>query len=80
VEDTVIVLMNPTKSEITETVMVANSKLMNFVPMRDQLDASATPVNISSALLNVTLPAGAVRVLKPEVKAVGGYTPYKRVQ
>jgi cyclomaltodextrinase / maltogenic alpha-amylase / neopullulanase len=80
VEDTVIVLMNPTKSEITETVMVANSKLMNFVPMRDQLDASSTPVNISSALLNVTLPAGAVRVLKPEVKAVGGYTPYKRVQ
>jgi glycosidase len=80
VEDTVIVLVNPTKSEITETVMVANSKLMNFVPMRDQLDASAKPVNISSALLNVTLPAGAVRVLKPEVKAVGGYTPYKRVQ
>lgn len=80
VEDTVIVLINPTKSEITETVMLANSKLMNFVPMRDQLDASATPVNISSALLNVTLPAGAVRVFKPEVKAVGGYTPYKRVQ
>ncbi len=79
-EDTIVVLVNPTKSEISETVMVANSKLMNNVPMRDQLDANAKPVNVLTALLSVTLPAGAVMVLKPEVKEVGGYTPYKRAQ
>jgi cyclomaltodextrinase / maltogenic alpha-amylase / neopullulanase len=79
-EDTIVVLMNPTKSEISETVMVANSKLMNNVPMRDQLDAKAKPVNVLTALLSITLPAGAVMVLKPEVQAVGGYTPYKRAQ
>jgi cyclomaltodextrinase / maltogenic alpha-amylase / neopullulanase len=80
VRDTVIVLVNPGATDVTETVLVANSKLMNPFKMIDLLPTTAPPVNIMASLLQVTIPAGSFRILSPEVAPPGGYTSYKRVQ
>ena len=80
IQDAVIILANPSAQAVSETVLVPDSKLMNDVSLINALDAAAAPVPITSALLTVNLPAGAIWVLKPDVAAKAGYTPYKRVQ
>jgi cyclomaltodextrinase / maltogenic alpha-amylase / neopullulanase len=80
IEDSVVVIANPGKQDLKETILVPNSKLMNGAPMINLLDKNAKPVAIVTALLEVTVPAGGLLVLKPDVKAVDGYTSYKRVQ
>ncbi len=80
VRDTVVVLINPGQSDVTETVLVANSKLMNPFRMIDLLPTAAPPVSIMTSMLQVSVPAGSFRVLAPEVTPPGGYTSYKRVQ
>lgn len=79
--DTVLVLVNPGDDTVTETVMVANSKLMDSTRMVDLLDPGSTEeIRLSAALLQVTLPPKIARVLKPDTAPPGGYTNYKRVQ
>lgn len=80
VADTVVVLANPTDASVTETVMVANSKLMNPFIMTDLLGSGSAPVRVSCGLLNVTIPAHGFLVLSPEINPAGGYSSYKRVQ
>jgi glycosidase len=80
VRDSVVVLANPGDAEVRETVLVANSKLMNPFRMLDQLPTDAPPVRILSGLLDVEVPARSVRVLVPETELGGGYSSYKRVQ
>ena len=85
VEDSIITLINPSKVDVTETVMVPNSKLMNDCKMITLLSsalpqAKQTQVQINTSLLTVTVPAGGFLVLKPEIKPAGGYSSYKRVQ
>lgn len=80
VRDTVVVLVNPSAQDISETVLVANSKLMNPFRMIDLLPTAAAPVNITASLLDVTVPAKSFRVLVPEMELGGGYSSYKRVQ
>ena len=83
--DTIVVLLNPTDQPVTDTVLVANSKLMDGSRMvnllADKGDA-ATPadVRLFAALMHLTLPAHGFAVLKPDVAPPGGYTNYKRVQ
>lgn len=82
--DTVLVVVNPADEPVTETLMVANSKLMDSTLMVDLL--AGTPAaaverpRLMSALLPVTLSAKGCLVLKPEVAPPGGYSNYKRVQ
>lgn len=83
--DTVVVLLNPSDQPVSDTVLVANSKLMDGSRMVNLLaDRSdpATPavVGLHSALMDLTLPAHGFVVLKPDVAPPGGYTNYKRVQ
>lgn len=79
--DTVLVIANPGDQAITETLMVANSKLMDSTRMVDLLDPSSTEdIRLGAALLQLSLPPRSVRVLKPETAPPGGYTNYKRVQ
>jgi len=83
VADTLVVLVNPGSTAVTETVLLANSKLMNTFVMLDLLGTAASarePIKMMSSLLHVTIPAGGFLVLKPEVKPAGGYNAYKRVQ
>ncbi|MBL8520359.1 MAG: glycoside hydrolase family 13 protein [Betaproteobacteria bacterium] len=76
--DTAIVLANPSDREVRETVMPANSKLMNTWNLVDAL--TGTKVRITNGLLDVTLPPHGVLVLAPELSPGGGYSAYKRVQ
>ena len=76
--DTVVVVANPGAAPVTETVMMANSKLMNVWMMVDQLTGEKVP--IIAGLLDLTLPPGRVMVLVPELSPGGGYSAYKRVQ
>jgi glycosidase len=77
VADTVVVVTNPSKEAVTETVLVSNSRLMNMFQMLDQFSDFKSP--IMSGLLTVTVPAGGYLVLKPDTKTQGGYSTYKRV-
>ena len=77
--DTVIVLANPGAAEVTETVMPANSSLMDTQALVDQLGGQPRQ-KLRSGLLDVTLPPGGFMVLTPELSPGGGYSAYKRVQ
>ncbi len=78
--DTVLVLVNATDETVTETVMVANSKLMDSTRMVDLIDPGSTEeLRMWAALLQVTMAPRSFRVLKPDVAPPGGYTNYKRV-
>jgi cyclomaltodextrinase / maltogenic alpha-amylase / neopullulanase len=80
VAETVLVIANPSDKPVTETLMVANSKLMDSTTLVDLLGpASGEELRLWAALLQVTLPPRSVRVLKPDVAPPGGYTNYKRV-
>ena len=83
--DTVVVLLNPSDQAVTDTVLVADSKLMDGSRMVNLLadkNDPATPaaVQLHAALMDVTLPAHGFVVLQPDVAPPGGYTNYKRVQ
>lgn len=79
VEDTVIVVINPTDNDISESVMVANSSLMNWTRMTDLLGTNEQTIVIQSSLMHLTVPARSYMLLKPDIQPKGGYTPYKRV-
>ncbi|HEU4852113.1 MAG TPA: glycoside hydrolase family 13 protein [Telluria sp.] len=76
--DTVVVLANPSAAEVSETVMLGNSKLMNNWMMVDKLSGAKT--QLTSGLLIVKIPANGVMVLVPEMTPGAGYSAYKRVQ
>ena len=79
--DTVLVIANPSDVEISDTLMVANSKLMDSTRMIDLLEAApATEIRLRAALLHLTMPPQSVRVLKPDTAPDGGYSSYKRVR
>ncbi len=77
--DTVLVFVNPGDGEVTETVMVANSKLMDSTRMID-LIGQREPLPMWASLLEVKLPAKTALVVKPDTQPPGGYSNYKRVQ
>jgi hypothetical protein len=85
------VLVNAGDSEVQESILVANSKLMNGAPMLDALKNNQVVARVYSGVMDVKLPARSALVLKPDVSellnngadqgaAERGYTPYKRVQ
>ena len=57
IRDAVLVLANPTRQAVTETVLIPDSKFMNMGKLLNLLDPSAPPVPITSALIMVTLAA-----------------------
>jgi len=80
--ETVVVLVNPAREPVTETLLVRNPDLMDAMPLVDLLgtgDTEAFAV-MSAGFLPVTLPAQSIVVLKPVVPDLGGYNRYKRVQ
>jgi glycosidase len=82
--ESVFVFANPADHDVTETVLITNPLLMNATGMRDLLpvpglDANGPRPQLDAAVLRVTVPAGAVRVMQPVFEPLSGYTPYKRV-
>ncbi len=77
--DTVLVLVNPSDEAVSETVLVANSSLMNGKRLLDLLEPQRPPLVMSAALLDVNLPPQGLLLLAPEIDPPGGYSAYKRV-
>jgi glycosidase len=80
VEDTVIVIVNPGTEPVDESLLVANSKLMNASPVRNLLAPTDRAQPFVAGLLSVQLPPGGVLLLAPVVAPDRGYTTYKRIQ
>lgn len=78
--DTVMVLVNPGDQAVHDTVMVANSKLMNVAPLHNLLQPGGPVPTMLASLMEVNLPPHGVLVLAPNVDPKDGYTVYKRVQ
>lgn len=81
--DSVIVVANPGREAVTETLLLPNPWLMNATQLRDVLGPAPTgeaPLGLDAGFIRLTVPAGSVRVLQPVFEPVTGYTPYKRVK
>jgi hypothetical protein len=80
--ETVVVLVNPSGTTITERVMIANASLMDDTPMIDVLAPADAPAvcDIQAAFLTVSLPPETALVLSPRERSLGGYSRYKRVR
>src|SRR5690554_152949 len=78
VEDTCIIAINPSKEDVSETVLLKDSRLMNYSNFKTVL-GNAKPVTLLARLMNFTLEPYGFVVLKPETKPQKSYTPYKRV-
>ena len=78
--ETRLVLANPTASDITERIMVANAGLMDDTPLVDLRgeDPQKQVTTMGPGLLSITVPAQMVMVLKPVERDLGGYSRYKR--
>jgi hypothetical protein len=74
------VLANPSNEPVTETVLVANSKLMNNSPVNDLLHPERGHTPFLAGLLEVSLQPWETRLLQPNTQAERGYTTYKRVR
>ena len=81
VEETVVVLANPTGREVSEVLALRDSRVMNRGGLL-QRDPSGKErrVTIDAGLLDARVPARSWMVLTPEVKRGSGYSPYLRVQ
>ncbi len=79
--DTVLIFANPSKTAVTEHVLVANAFLMDDTPLVDLFaPADAKPVTgFGAGVVTVTVPPETVLALKPKERDLGGYSRYKRV-
>ncbi len=79
--ETVLVVVNASNEPVTETLMVANSKLMDNTRLVDLLNPdSSDEWRVWAALLDVTLPPKTARVFGLDTAPPGGYSNYKRVR
>lgn len=78
VDETVVVVVNPGESAVSENILVPDSRLMNYTRMLNLLEPEMSCL-IYSGLLEVSLPAKSCLVLKPHTAAHDGYTPFKRI-
>lgn len=79
VSETLIVVINPNKTEVKEHLLVPQSKLMNMGEFSELLGMYPDPVRISSAYFSLNMPAQSAAIFKPNTEAIEGYTTYKRV-
>ncbi|MBE1301493.1 MAG: glycoside hydrolase family 13 protein [Alteromonadaceae bacterium] len=78
VSETVLILVNSHSEDITETILVANSKLMNGAGFIDLLTGRDADLSIKAGLMTVHVEAHSARLLMPKREPPGRYTAYKR--
>jgi len=81
VEETVVVLANPSKREVCEVLALRDSRVMNRTALVQHVP-SVPPgrIMVDAGLMHACLPARSWMVLSPEVQRGGGYSPYERAQ
>ena len=78
VEDTVIVIINPSDNAVEEDIMIPDSNLMNYSKF-ELILGDAQPTRFVASLMTINLPKKSFVVLKPKTKPEKSYTAYKRV-
>ncbi|MBX7246349.1 MAG: alpha-glucosidase C-terminal domain-containing protein [Candidatus Sumerlaeaceae bacterium] len=78
VAETAFVVANNTDKELSESIPTRESKIMDGAKLRDAFTGKECSVNLG--LINVTIPARTIYVLRPVVPETKDYTHYKRVQ
>jgi glycosidase len=78
IDELCVVAINPTNKRVSESVLLRDSRLMNWTKF-DILLGDCYPTEFKSGLLNIKLDAYGYVVLKPHTEADQSYTPYKRV-
>ena len=78
VADTCIIVINPTNQEQTESLLLKDSKLMNFSGFNIIL-GEQIPLTLLAGLIEVTLKPYSFMLFKPDTTVSKSYTPYKRV-
>ncbi|MBI1293002.1 glycoside hydrolase family 13 protein [bacterium] len=78
VEELALVVANPTDGEVSETLLLPDSKVMNYAEMQDALGGAK--FRAACGFVQVTVPARKAMILRPVINRGLEYTPYKRVQ
>ncbi|MGD9910528.1 MAG: alpha-amylase family glycosyl hydrolase [Candidatus Izemoplasmatales bacterium] len=78
VSETIIVVVNPTENMVEDTLLVPDSRLMNYSGFISVL-GDQLPKELKAALLSVKLKPKSFMVVKPQTQALKSYTCYKRV-
>jgi cyclomaltodextrinase / maltogenic alpha-amylase / neopullulanase len=77
--ESVFVIVNPSAREVSDTVLISDSKIMDGSKLVELL-GQVEPQYVRSALLDVKLPPHTAWVLRPDLTPTDGYSNYKRVQ
>jgi len=78
VSDTIIVLVNPTDTKVSASVLVPDSKLMNYSNF-DILLGQHTKVSLMAGIIKTEMEPKSFLILKPITKPIKSYSAYKRV-
>lgn len=77
IRDAVVVLINPTETEVTETFPVRIGRIMSWGAVTDLL--SGEQFRIINGIMTTTVPARGIRILTPVTAPNHGYSPYTRI-
>jgi cyclomaltodextrinase / maltogenic alpha-amylase / neopullulanase len=78
VEDTILVFINPSDEQVTEDILISDSKIMNFSNF-DVILGKGEIIDFWAGFIRVSLKPKTYLVAKPNVEVNESYTPYKRV-
>ena len=78
VEDTMIVVINPTEQIIQESMLLRDSNIMNYSGF-DMILGKTKVLQCLAGFLKVELEPKSFVIIKPKTKPEKSYTPYKRV-
>lgn len=78
VEETVLVFINPTDHEVTEDILIPDSKLMNHSTFKI-IHGEGKVIEFWAGFIRVSMKPKSHLVVKPNTQVEQTYTPYKRV-
>ena len=78
VADTCIIVINPTHDKKTESLLLKDSKLMNYSGFHVLLGEDC-PLTLLAGLIEITLKPYSFMIFKPDTTVSKSYSPYKRV-
>jgi cyclomaltodextrinase / maltogenic alpha-amylase / neopullulanase len=76
--DAVFVFINPSLQEVTEQVLLTDSKTMDGTVLKDML--GGPDERVMASLMTLKMPPQSFKVLRPVIGTPEGYSNYKRVQ
>jgi hypothetical protein len=79
VEETLVVIVNPHDKPIKETILVTEPMLKSHNHFVDLITGKEILTSYG-ILLPIEIPAKTSWILKPNLKPINGYTPYKNIK